>query len=140
MSGHAAAGEPGTEALAALQKVVFSRTLTEQPSWPNTQLVARDAVEAVQEMKHNGNSMRNIGSLSLCRSLLNAGLVDRFRVVVFPVMTGTTGKDRIYDGYPDISLEETNSQTLDSRIQVLEYVPTILDGPPTAQSGRTSTD
>ena len=27
----------------------------------------------------------------LCRSLLEAGLVDRFRVVVFPVMTGSTG-------------------------------------------------
>lgn len=115
-----------------LQKVVFSRTLTDQPSWPNTQLVAADAVEAVQEMKDDGTAMRNIGSLTLCRSLLDAGLVDRFRVVVFPVITGATGRDRIYDGYPDISLEMVHSQTLDNRIQVLEYVPTILDGPPTS--------
>jgi riboflavin biosynthesis pyrimidine reductase len=42
--------------------------------------------------------MRTMGSLSLCRSLLEAGLVDRFRVVVFPVMTGSTGSDWIYDG------------------------------------------
>ena len=46
-----------------------------------------------------------MGSLTLCRSLLSAGLVDRFRVVVFPVITGSTGRDRIYDGYPDVSLE-----------------------------------
>ena len=41
--------------------------------------------------------LRTIGSLSLCRTLLAAGLVDRFRVVVFPVITGSTGAERIYD-------------------------------------------
>ena len=57
-------------------------------------------------MKDNGaKSMRTIGSLTLCRSLLSAGLVDRFRVVVFPVITGSTGHDRIYDGYPDVALD-----------------------------------
>ena len=45
-------------------------------------------------------AMRTIGSLTLCRSLLKAGLVDRFRVVVFPVITGSNGRERIYDGYP----------------------------------------
>ena len=49
--------------------------------------------------------MRTIGSLTLCRSLLEAGLVDRFRVVVFPVITGNTGRERIYDAYPDVGLE-----------------------------------
>jgi dihydrofolate reductase len=74
--------------------------------------------------------MRTIGSLSLCRSLLNAGLVDRFRVVVFPVITGNTGRERIYDGYPDVGLEMTDSRTFDGRIQLLEYAPTLLAGPP----------
>lgn len=37
--------------------------------------------------------MRTIGSLTLCRSLLEAGLVDRFRTVVFPVITGESGPD-----------------------------------------------
>ncbi len=71
-----------------------------------------------------------IGSLTLCRSLLNAGLVDRFRVVVFPVITGSTGRERIYDGYPDVALDMISSRTFDGRIQLLEYVPTILAGPP----------
>src|SRR5215216_3006536 len=70
---------------------------------PNTRLVSEDPVEAVRQMKAGGDtSMRTIGSLTLCRSLLKAGLVDRFRVVVFPVITGKTGRDRIYDGYPDV--------------------------------------
>jgi len=131
MSGLAVEGEPGTEELANLSKVVFSTTLTEPLSWPNTRLVAEDAVKAVREMKDSGTTpMRTMGSLALCRSLLSAGLVDRFRVVVFPVITGSTGHDRIYDGYPDVSLKMVNSRTFDGRLQLLEYVPTVLAGPP----------
>jgi hypothetical protein len=74
--------------------------------------------------------MSTIGSLSLCRSLLRAGIVDRYRVVVFPVITGATGRERIYDGYPDVALEMIDSRTFDGRIQLLEYVPTLLSGPP----------
>jgi dihydrofolate reductase len=131
MSRFAAEGEPGTEVLADLSKIVFSTTLKEPLAWPNTQLVAADAVEEVAEMKKNGSiSMRTMGSLTLCRSLLAAGLADRFRVVVFPVVTGSTGSERIYDGYPDVALDMINSRTFDGRIQLLEYVPTILHEPP----------
>ena len=131
MSGLATDGEPGTDALAGPSKIVFSSTLTEPLSWANTQLISHDAVEAVREMKDKGvRSMRTIGSLTLCRSLLNAGLVDRFRVVVFPVITGSSGRDRIYDGYPDVSLDMVSSRVFDGRLQLLEYVPTVLAGPP----------
>jgi dihydrofolate reductase len=131
MSELATEGEPGTDALAGMSKVIFSSTLTEPLSWPKTQLLTQDPVEAVREMKDRGSkSMRTIGSLTLCRSLLKAGLVDRFRVVVFPVITGSTGRDRIYDGYPDVSLDMVSSRTFDGRLQLLEYVPTILAGPP----------
>jgi dihydrofolate reductase len=133
MAGFAAAGEPGTEVLAGMTKVVFSRSLSEPLDWPNTRLVTGDAVAAVRDMKDaGGTSMRTMGSLALCRSLLEAGLVDRFRVVVFPVITGSTGRDRIYDGYPDVALEMTDSRTFDGRIHLLEYVPTVLAGPPGA--------
>ena len=133
MSGFAADGEPGTEDLAGMSKVVFSTTLREPLAWANTQLVAQDPVEAVREMKDNGTrSMRTIGSLTLCRSLLDAGLVDRYRVVVFPVITGTSGRERIYDGYPDVALDMISSRTFDGRIQLLEYVPRVLSGPPGA--------
>jgi dihydrofolate reductase len=130
MSGFAAAGEPGTDALAGFSKVVFSTTLREA-EWANTQLVAQDPVESVRAMNDEGiRPMRTIGSLTLCRSLLEAGLVDRFRVVVFPVITGSSGRERIYDGYPDVALDMISSRTFDGRIQLLEYVPTILAEPP----------
>jgi dihydrofolate reductase len=131
MSGLAAEGEPGTDVLASFSKIVFSKTLSEPLSWSNTRLVADDPIEAVREMKNRGSrSMRTIGSLTLGRSLLKAGLVDRFRVVVFPVITGNSGRERIYDGYPDVALDMITSRTFDGRIQLLEYVPTVLAAPP----------
>jgi len=131
MSRFAAEGEPGTEELAGMSKLVFSNTLTEPLSWPNSRLVGGDAVAAVRELKDDGaESMRTLGSLTLCRSLLAAGLVDRFRLVVFPVITGSSGHDRIYDGYPDVALEMVRSHVFDGRLQLLEYAPTVLTGPP----------
>jgi dihydrofolate reductase len=133
MSGYAAEmpDDPGLAALTALPKVVFSSTLAGPLSWANTELVDRDPVETVRDMKRrDSRPLRTVGSLSLCRSLLEAGEVDRFRVVVFPVITGATGKDRIFDEYPDIALDLVDTCTFDGRLQLLEYVPTVLDGPP----------
>jgi len=133
MSGFAAQApdEAGMAELAALPKVVFSASLEGPLSWPNTELVSGDAVDAVRAMKEQGRRpLRTLGSLALSRSLLRAGLVDRYRVVIFPVITGATGRDRIFDGYPDVALELVDHRTFDGRLQMLEYVPTLLDGPP----------
>ena len=84
-----------------MSKVVFSSTLTEPLAWANTRLVTGDAVEAVRAMKEDSRiEMRTLGSVSMCRSLITAKLVDRFRVVVFPVVTGATGQDRISTDIP----------------------------------------
>ena len=139
MSGEAAAEGSGFSkdegaaltGLEAVPKVVFSSTLQAPLTWPNSELVSGDAVEAVREMKRTGTGpLSTLGSLSLCRSLLTAGLVDRFRLVVFPVSTGRTGRDRRDDGYPAVSLDRVASSTFAGRLQLLEYVPTVLSGPP----------
>lgn len=125
------ADDPGSQGLNAAHKLVFSSTLSEPLSWPNAELVTADAVEFVREMKRRETRpLTTIGSISLSRSLIRAELVDRFRVVVFPVITGTSGRDRIFDHYPDLSLDLVESRTFDGQLQLLEYVPTVLDGPP----------
>jgi dihydrofolate reductase len=135
MHGFTQQGEPGTDVLGGMSKVVFSRTLTEPLAWENSTLVGGDAVDAVRTMKETGDrSMRTIGSLTLCRSLLVAGLVDRFRVVMFPVITGRTGRERIYDGYPDVALDMVESRTFDGKIQLVDYRPRVLDAPPGGSS------
>jgi len=103
MSGYAGEmpDDPGLAALTALPKVVFSSTLARPLSWANTELVDMDPVETVMEMKRRGSRpLSTVGSLSLCRSLLQAGEVDRFRVVVFPVITGATGRTESSTGIP----------------------------------------
>src|SRR5690625_360977 len=136
MSGCAAemGDDPGFAALNALPKVVFSSTLEAPLEWANSELVGTDPAEAVRDMKQTSPlPLRTIGSLTLARPLLTAGLVDRFRVVVFPVITGATGRDRIFDASPDVALELTDSRTFEGGLQMLEYVPTVLDGPPSVR-------
>jgi dihydrofolate reductase len=135
MSGFAARmpDDAGMAGLGERRKVVFSSTLESPLEWRNAELAVGDPVELVREMKvRDTTSLRTLGSLTLCRSLLRAGLVDRFRVVLFPVITGATGRQRIFDGYPDVALDLVSHRTFDGRLQLLEYVPTVLDGPPGA--------
>jgi len=123
--------EASVDELTRAPKVVFSASLEEPPTWANATLVRGDAVQAVRAMKEEGSGiLSTLGSVSLSRSLLRAGIVDRFRVVLFPVITGATGAERIYDGYPDVALDMVSSRTFDGRIQLLEYVPRVLAGPP----------
>ena len=131
MSEMAASGE--FTGLDEIPKVVFSSTLDDPLTWANSRLVSGDPVEAVRDLKRDSATpLHTLGSLRLARSLLRAGVVDRFRVVVFPVITGATGQERVYDGYPDLTLELVESRTFDGRLQLLEYVPTVLDRPPLA--------
>lgn len=133
MSGMADEEPEAVAALGAVPKVVFSSTLAAPLDWENSLLVSSDTVAAVRAMKADGPlPLRTLGSLSLGRSLLVAGLVDRLRVVVFPVINGATGRDRLFDGWPDVRLELVESRTFDGRLQLLDYVPTVLDRPPLA--------
>jgi dihydrofolate reductase len=123
--------EATVDALTLASKVVFSSALDEPLTWANSTLVRGDAVETVRAMKDSASGLLStIGSLSVSRSLLQAGLVDRFRVVMFPVITGATGEERIYDGYPDVALEMIDHETFDGRIQLVEYRPHVLEHPP----------
>lgn len=127
--------EESVDGLTRASKVVFSNSLEEPLTWANTRLVRGDAVAAVRQMKQDGTGiLSTIGSLSLARSLLRAGLVDRFRVGMFPVITGATGSERIYDGYPDVALEMIDSRTFDGRILMVEYRPRVLEHPPLAST------
>jgi hypothetical protein len=54
---------------------------------------------------------------------------------MFPVITGATGAERIYNSYPDVALEMIDHRTFDGRIQLVEYRPRVLEHPPLATSG-----
>ncbi len=112
----------GPDRLTALPKVVVSSTLSQPLEWANTRLVAGDAIEALPTVKGDSEvPMRTMGSVSLVRNLLAAGLVDRLRLMVFPLTCGSAGRDRIFgEGKPEhFELEQT--RVLDARVVLLEY-------------------
>ena len=117
--------------MAQMPKIVFSSTLEEPLTWPNTTLVSTDAVEAVTELKRTASTpLTSTGSIRLSHSLMKAGLVDRFRIVLFPVITGRTGLERIWEHFEDFSLELLTARTFEGGLQILEYRPTHLERPP----------
>lgn len=112
-------------------QIVFSATLQEPLAWQNTRLVSTDAVEAVRELKRtSAKPLTTMGSIRLSQSLLRAGLVDRFRIILFPVITGATGLERIWEQFADVSLELIEARTFEGGLQLLEYRPTPLTAPP----------
>ncbi len=54
-----------------------------------------------------------------------AGLVDFVQVTVFPVISGQTGTDPIFQGAADFDLALIESRTLDGHIQELIYRPSL---------------
>jgi dihydrofolate reductase len=120
------ARDPWITRMMSLPATVVSTTLEEPLDWPNATLVSGDAVDVVARLKEESEvPLRSHGSLSLNRALMAAGLVDRVQVTLFPVVTGRTGLDPIFQGAADFDLELLESRTLDGRTQELVYRPTL---------------
>jgi len=107
----------GADRMNELPKVVFSRTLQEPLEWNNSRLAEADLVEEVRSLKAgSGDPLRTIGSLMVLKALLEAGMVDRLRLMVFPQILGDTGREPIFAGLPDVDLELVDTNVLDSRL------------------------
>ncbi|MCW2733982.1 MAG: deaminase/reductase [Mycobacterium sp.] len=105
---------------------VVSTTLEEPLDWPDATVVSGDAVDVVARLKEQSDlPLRSHGSLSMNRALMAAGLVDRVQVTLFPVITGQTGLNAIFEGAADFDLELVEHRTLDGHIQELIYRPTL---------------
>ena len=112
--------------MSSLPATVVSTTLKETLGWPNATIVSGDAIDVVARLKEESDvPLRSHGSLSLNRALMAAGLVDRMQVTLFPVITGQTGLEPIFQGAADFDLELVESRTLDGNIQELIYRLTL---------------
>ena len=121
--------DPWVTRMRNLPATVVSATLEGPLDWPDATVVSGDAVDVVARLKEeSGVPLRSHGSLSLNRALMTAGLVDRVQVTIFPVLTGQTGVDPVFQGAPDFDLELLETRTLDGRIQELIYRPTLHGG------------
>jgi dihydrofolate reductase len=104
---------------------VISSTLHDTLGWPDVTVVSGDAGEIVTRLKEESDvPLRSQASLSLNRSLMAAGLVDRIEVTIFPVISGRTGTSPVLAGAGDFDLDLLESRTFDGRSQLLVYRPT----------------
>jgi dihydrofolate reductase len=123
------ARDESTYRMIELDKVVFSTTLT-TTSWPNTRVCRDDLVTEVGRLKREGEvPLRTMGSLSLVRQLCDAGLVDRLRLMTFPLLVGPSGCEAAFAGMASADLELVDHQVLDGRVLLVEYRPTGRDIP-----------
>jgi dihydrofolate reductase len=117
------------ERMSQLDKVVFSRTL-HQAVWPNTRICSADLVDEVRTMKADSEvPLRTMGSLSLVQQLMNAGLVDRLRLMTFPLIAGDAGREPAFANMASADLELVSHRALDGRTLLVEYRPTGKDIP-----------
>src|SRR5215218_9887792 len=106
--------DPWVTRMRSLPATVVSTTLEGPLDWPDATVVRGDAVDVVARLKAESEvPLRSHGSLSMNRALMAAGLVDRVQVTLFPVITGQTGRDPIFQGAADFDLELIESRTLD---------------------------
>ena len=118
--------DPWVTRMRNLPATVVSTTLEGPLDWPDATVVSGSAIDVVAQAKNDSDApIRSHGSLSLNRALMAAGLVDVVQVTVFPVITGKTGKDPIFQGAADFDLKLIESRTLDGHIQELSYRPTL---------------
>lgn len=117
------------ERMMQLDKVVFSQTL-QQASWPNTRICGEDLLDEIRRLKSDGDvPLRTMGSLSLARQLMTAGLVDRLRLMMFPLIAGESGREAAFVAMADTDLALVDHQVLDGRVLLVEYRPTGQDIP-----------
>ena len=118
--------DPWVARMTSMPAIVVSTTLQGPLDWPNATIENGDAVDVVALLKAESDvPLRSHGSLSMNRSLMAAGLVDRIHLTLFPVITGKTGLAPIFQGAADFDLELLESRTLDGNIQELIYQPSL---------------
>ncbi|MDQ0407926.1 dihydrofolate reductase family protein [Streptomyces sp. NBC_01723] len=117
--------DPWVTRMRNLPTTVVSTTLEGPLDWPDATIAGGDAVDVVARLKEESEvPLRSHGSLSMNRALMAAGLVDRVQVTLFPVITGKSGLDPVFQGADDFDLELIDRRTLDGHIQELVYRPT----------------
>ena len=103
-------------------KYVVSSMIND-PQWQNTTVLSRDPIQQVRELKEQqGQDIVITGSISLCHTLIEAGLVDEYRLFVYPVVQGR-GRRLFPDGFELAKLRLLESRAF-AHIVYLRYAAT----------------
>jgi dihydrofolate reductase len=105
-----------------VQKYVVSSTLTD-PQWQNSTVLSGDPVEGTRSLKESpGKDIVATGSITLCHTLIEAGLVDEYRLFVYPAVQGR-GRRLFPDGFECPALRLLDAKAFRSGITYSRYAP-----------------
>jgi dihydrofolate reductase len=109
-----------TDYLNKVQKFVVSSTLTD-PQWQNSTVLSGDPVQEVRALKEQpGQDIVVTGSITLCHTLIEADLVDEYRLFVYPVVQGR-GRRLFPDGFERPRLRLLEAKAFRSGITCSRY-------------------
>jgi dihydrofolate reductase len=112
--------EPGADLMNGATKYVASTTLA-QLDWQNSKLIEPSVVDGIRALKaEDGPELQVHGSANLIQTLLEHGLVDEFRLKIFPLVLGT-GKRLFGHGTVPAGFAVANSRILSSGVIVANY-------------------
>ncbi len=111
-----------TDYLNQVQKYVVSSTMTD-PRWQHSTVLSGDPVEEVRALKEKpGQDIVVTGSITLCHTLIEAGLVDEYRLFVYPVVQGR-GRRLFPEGFELPTLTLLSSKAFRGGITFSSYAP-----------------
>ena len=118
----AMAGNPLADKMNSMPKHVASRTLTD-PKWNNTHVIDGDPVAAVKRLKQESEGdILQFGFGEVTHAMMAAGLLDRLRLWVHPLVLGRGGPEGLlFRQAPLTRFELAHHTALSSGIVVLDY-------------------
>jgi dihydrofolate reductase len=115
-------GGPFKDALNNSPKYVASATIEEPLPWPNTMLLRGEICDAVRALKaQSGGVLAIMGSGVLIGSLMAAGLIDEYLLMIHPLVLGT-GR-RLFPEGVQLPLRLTSSVTSATGVVIATYEP-----------------
>ncbi|MDT0223517.1 dihydrofolate reductase family protein [Gordonia sp. AC31] len=109
-----------TDYLNTVDKYVVSSTMTD-PEWQNSTVLSGDVVDEVTALKNaDGKDIVVTGSISLCHTLIGAGLVDEYRLFVYPTVQGA-GRRLFPDGLEIPALLLVDTKSFELGVSLLRY-------------------
>jgi dihydrofolate reductase len=112
--------DEGADYFNSVRKYVVSNTLEEPLEWTNSTLIKANIVEEITNLKQqDGKDITVHGSATLVQALMQHDLVDRYRLLVYPVVLGK-GKRLFKEGIP-ATLKLLGSQSFSSGVVALVY-------------------
>ena len=115
---------PFTDLLNNTQKYVASTTLREPLPWKNSTLLEGDAAESIGALKAQaGKDVVILGSGELVRALTNAGLIDRYILLIHPLVLGSGRRLFDNDG-SHVALRLVDTKTSTTGVVIATYEAT----------------